>query len=257
MIELAVPRRFRLEPVPSSHPAPPLLAELSLVMPAFDEEAGIERVVQEARERLAERCGRFEIVVVDDGSRDATPRVLEKLRRHVPELRVLTQPGNLGYSAALRRGLRAARFDPVLYVDADGQFDLADLDRAAPLLAEGVDLVAGFRVRRADPLPRRIASAGFNLLVRLVLGVRARDVDCAFKLFRRRFVVETPLVADGFLIDTEIFARARRAGRRIVQLPVRHRPRLAGRSTVRFAAIWQSLRSLAALRRSLRLTDAG
>jgi dolichol-phosphate mannosyltransferase len=170
----------------------------------------------------------------------------------MPELTVLTQPRNSGYAAALGRGLLAARYDPVLYTDADGQFDLADLGAAYRLLGDDVELVAGYREVRADPLPRRVAAAGFNALVRLLLGVRARDVDCAFKLFRRRFFDRVQLASDGFLIDTEIFARAERARLGIVQLPVRHRPRRAGRSTVRLRTVWTSWRQLLALRRRLR-----
>jgi 4-amino-4-deoxy-L-arabinose transferase-like glycosyltransferase len=236
---------------PAGAPRRELLRELSLVLPAYDEEHGIERVLREARARLAERCARFEIVVVDDGSRDSTPARLAAAQREIPELVVVTQSRNLGYGAALARGFRVARFDPVLYTDADGQFDLADLDRAAPLLADGVDFVAGYRARRADPWTRRLASAGFNLLARLAIGIRARDVDCAFKLFRRRFLDATPLTSRGFLIDTELYARASIDGRRFAQLPVTHRPRAAGRSTVRLAAVWRSARELYELRREL------
>lgn len=229
-----------------------LLGELSLVMPALNEEAGIARVVLAARDALASRCGRFEIVVVDDGSTDATPQLLALLAAQVAELRVVTHETNRGYAAALVSGLGAARFDPVAYTDADGQFDLADLDRAVPLFADGADMVAGYRARRADPWTRKAASFGFNLLARLATGIRARDVDCAFKLFRRSFLDSIRLASDGFLIDTELFARARQADKKVLQLPVTHLPRLAGRSTVRFGAVWSSARELLALRRTLR-----
>ena len=241
---------------PRAAPPGKLLRELTLVMPAFNEEAGIEQVVVAARAALAERCERFEIVVVDDGSNDSTPSRLRTVRRRVPELRVLTQPTNLGYGAALARGLRASRFDPVLYTDADGQFDLADLDRAVPLLA-GADLVAGYRAERADAWLRKLASAGFNLLARLVLGIEARDVDCAFKLFRRAFLDRLHLVSTGFLVDSEIYARACRSRAVVRQLPVRHLARLAGRSTVRLTAVWKSGRDLVALRARLRAERRG
>ena len=228
------------------------IPQLSLVMPAFNEEAGIAVVLDEYREVLGRLCARFEIVVVDDGSTDSTALRLAAARERVPELRVVTHGRNLGYAAAVARGLAAARFDPILYTDADGQFDLGDLEAAHALLGPEIDLVAGYRVDRADPWLRRFAAAGFNLLVRALLDIRARDVDCAFKLFRRRFFDSVSLASDGFLVDAEIYARARRAGLRIAQLPVRHRPRRAGRSTVRLAAVWTSWRQLLALRRRLR-----
>ena len=220
-------------------------------MPAYNEEAGIRAVLVEARSALAARCARFEIVVVDDGSTDATGDLLARATS-APEIVVLTHSRTLGYSAALSRGLRAARFDPVLYTDSDGQFDLADLDRALPLLTGEIEMVAGYRERRADPWIRKTASAGFNFLARLLLGVRARDVDCAFKLFRRSFLERLTFSSDGFLIDAEIYARARLDGVRYRQLPVRHRARTAGRSSIRWSVVGRSLRELLELRRALR-----
>lgn len=227
--------------------------EISLVLPVFNEAEGIVAVLREADAALGERFARHEIVVVDDGSVDSTPALLRELGGELDSLRVFTQPANLGYAAALIRGFAAARCETIVYTDADGQFDLADLDVALPLLEPGVELVAGFRARRADPLLRRFASAGFNHLARWLLPIRARDIDCAFKLFRRSFFDKVRLSSTGFLIDSEIYARARLAGVEIRQLPVRHRPRRAGRSTVRFGAVGKSFRELLALRRRLRL----
>ena len=127
------------------------IAELSLVMPAYNEEAGIRAVLAEARSALAARCARFEIVVVDDGSTDATGELLARATT-ATEIVVLTHSRNLGYSAALSRGLRAARYDPVLYTDSDGQFDLADLDRALPLAGQRLEVEPDqLAVRRARP----------------------------------------------------------------------------------------------------------
>jgi len=226
--------------------------ELSLVLPAYNEEASIEEVLVEARGELAKRCARFEIVVVDDGSTDRTADRLTAVAERIPELRVVPHEANRGYSAALRTGFGAARFDPVLYTDADGQFDLADLDRAIGPLRDGADLVAGYRADRADPWIRKLASWVFNRIARAVVGVRARDVDCAFKLFRLEFLRKLDLKSEGFLIDTEIYLRARRLGAKIVQLPVRHRRRRGGASTVRWSSVTSSLRELARLRRTLR-----
>ena len=221
-------------------------------MPAFNEQAALPRALAEASAALEALCERWEIVVVDDGSTDDTPRLLAATARREPRIRVLVQRPNQGYGAALVRGFRSCAYAAIFYTDADGQFDLRELAVAYPLLA-GADMVAGWRRVRRDPWRRRVASAVFNWLQsRLLRGVPLRDVDCAFKLFRRSFFQQVDLSSRGFLIDAELAARARRAGLRVVQLPVTHRPRLAGRSTVRPATVCRTLAQLWALTRALR-----
>ncbi len=220
-------------------------------MPAFNEEAVLPQSLAEATAALERLCDDWELVVVDDGSTDATPQLLAAAARREPRLRILTQETNRGYAAALIRGFQACRCAAIFYTDADAQFDLGDLARAYPLLATA-DMVAGWRQDRQDPWPRRLLSAGYNWLQRRLLGTRARDVDCAFKLFRRSFFERVELTSSGFLIDAELYARARLAGLRVVQLPVRHRQRAAGRSTIRPGTLWRSLAQLWSLARALR-----
>ncbi len=136
-----------------------------------------------------------------------------------PRLRILTQQTNQGYAAALIRGFNSCRCDAIFYTDADAQFDLGDLARAYPLLAHA-DMVAGWRQDRQDSWLRKALAAGFNVLQRSLLGTQARDVDCAFKLFRRSFFERIELSSSGFLIDAELYGRANLAGLRVVQLPV-------------------------------------
>lgn len=235
--------------MPSSPVRP--IPELSVVLPAFNEEAALPISLAAASAALEELADRWEIVVVDDGSTDATPAILSEAARRDPRIRTLRQPVNRGYSAALIRGFLDCRYEAVFYTDADGQFDLRELASAYPLLA-GADMVAGWRQDRCDPWGRRFASGVYNLLQGTVLGVRARDVDCAFKLFRRSFFERVTLSSEGFLIDSELYARAARQGLRVAQLPVTHHPRIAGRSTVRLATVWRSLVQLARLAHTLR-----
>jgi glycosyltransferase involved in cell wall biosynthesis len=230
-----------------------MIPELSVVMPAYNEEAVLPSSLAEAFQALDTIAESWELVVVDDGSTDQTAPVLRELSAREPRLRVLTQPRNLGYSAALIRGFAACQYEAIFYTDADAQFDLREIALAYPLLSNA-EMVAGWRRQRRDPWIRRFASAFFNRLQRAVLGARAKDVDCAFKLFRRSFFQRIQLSSRGFLIDAEMYARAARAGLRVVQLPVTHRARTAGRSSVRPSTVIRTLVELGRLRGSLRST---
>lgn len=227
------------------------IPELSVVMPAFNEEEVLPRSLAEATATLDDLCDDWELVIVDDGSTDATSQVLAAAALQQPRLRILTQQTNQGYAAALIRGFNSCRCDAIFYTDADAQFDLGDLARAYPLLAHA-DMVAGWRQDRQDSWLRKALAAGFNVLQRSLLGTQAKDVDCAFKLFRRSFFERIELSSSGFLIDAELYGRANLAGLRVVQLPVRHRPRPAGRSSIRPGTLWRSLFQLWSLSSSLR-----
>jgi glycosyltransferase involved in cell wall biosynthesis len=225
---------------------------LSIVLPAFNEEANIEAAVRHALEaggRLAPPC---EVIAVDDGSRDGTGGVLARLDPELGgRLVVVTHPANRGYGAALRAGFAAARGELVFYTDSDNQFDLGELEGFLPLM-ERCDAVLGWRIDRQDPALRRLVSGVFNRLSALLLGVPARDLNCSFKLFRGERLAELPLRSDDFFIDTEIVALLHRAGWRWEQRGVRHYPRRAGRSTVRPADVPRTLAALARMWRRLR-----
>lgn len=227
-----------------------LIPELSAVMPAYNEQAILPLALDEAIDALSDLCERWELIVVDDGSTDATPKILAERSRRDPRLRVVTQRPNQGYTRALARGFTEARYEAVFYTDADAQFDLREVAHLYPHLDEA-DMVSGYRVRRRDPWVRLLTSAVYNRLQSMVLGVRARDVNCAFKLFRRSFFDAVRIESDGFLVDAELYARAKRAGLSWAQVGVRHRPREQGSSTVRPGTVVETLRELWRLRRSL------
>jgi glycosyltransferase involved in cell wall biosynthesis len=229
-------------------PAP----ELSLVFPVFDEEDNIGPLLATAV-ALGRRLGRrFEIIVVDDGSRDASAaRIAAAVASH-PEIVSVQHAANRGYGAALRSGLRAARGDLVFFSDADLQFDL---DELSELLAhtDSFDVVAGVRTPRRDAFGRRVIAHVWGTLVGLLFGLSLRDIDCAFKVFRREVLEAIPIASIGAFVNTEILVRARAAGFRIRQVPVTHHPRRAGRAkgaTPR--VIVRALVELATLYRELR-----
>jgi len=220
---------------------------LSVVIPARDEEGCIASTVEHLHLELRLQNVPHEIIVVDDGSTDGTAALLRDLGAHDERLRVITHADNLGYGAAIAHGFARATFPLVCFSDADGQYDPEDV-RAFLERIDGADLVVGYRVRRADSGLRRLLSNGYNVLARLLVGVPLRDLNCAFKLMHRDTFRRLGVESTGFIVNADLVVRARSAGLVIVEVPVRHRPRRAGRSTVRPFHVLSGLVGLAKLR---------
>ena len=205
--------------------------ELSVVLPAYNEAGSIGRVVEEMTGYLGNADLSHEIHVVDDGSDDRTISVLQSLRARVPALCVLRHRRNLGYGAALRTGLAAARGDYVLLADGDGQFGVNGLEQMWRRRHEA-DLVLGYRNPRRDPRVRRAAGWLYGrVIVPLVFGGSFRDVNCGFKLLRRRVVEQMELRSHGALFSAELLTRARLAGATWIEVGVDHFPRTRGAAT--------------------------
>ncbi len=207
-----------------------LPGSLTLVLPAHDEEANLALVVEQALAVLPAFAADFEIVVVDDGSRDRTGRIADALASRDGRIRVIHHPRNRGYGDALTSGFAASSCDYVMFMDSDRQFDIADLRLLSPFVGD-YDIVAGFRLERSDPLHRRVMAEAFNVVVRLLFGVHLRDIDCAFKVFRGGLLRSLELSEPGALINTEIQAKARRQDARLIQVGVHHYPRVAGQAS--------------------------
>jgi glycosyltransferase involved in cell wall biosynthesis len=203
--------------------------ELSIVLPAFDEEANIERALRAAGKAAERLCDRHEIIVVDDGSTDGTAELVRSAIRDDPRIRLVCHPENRGYGHALRSGFEAAELDLIFFTDADNQFDLEELEVFLPFI-EHVDVVAGFRINRQDPLLRRFLARGWNAIVRVLFYVPVRDIDCAFKLFRRDVFDDINLEAMGAMVSTELMVRLARSGKSVMEIGVTHLPRTAGRA---------------------------
>jgi glycosyltransferase involved in cell wall biosynthesis len=168
--------------------------------------------------------------IVNDGSTDDTAGIADRLAGEIPQVRVIHHPGNLGYGLALQSGFRAATKELIFYTDGDSQFNVAELTDILPLI-DRYDIVSCYRINRQEGLVRKLNAFCWTRLVCLLFGLRLRDIDCAFKLYRRSLFEGMRLVSTGALIDTEILARAARKGCTIVQRGVRHYPRVAGRPT--------------------------
>jgi glycosyltransferase involved in cell wall biosynthesis len=230
----------------------PVLTSLSIVLPSYDEAPNVAAAVAEAR-RAGERFAlRHEVIVVDDGSSDGTGEIAAALAARDARVRVVAHEHNRGYGGAVRSGIMASQFDWVLLTDGDLQFDLGELEDFVPLAAEH-DLVAGFRIDRADPVARRLAAHAWNGLMRRSFGVAVRDVDCAFKLMRGEAVRALELESDGAMVSTELLVRGGLAGWRTTEVGVHHRPRPAGEPTGGdLAVIVRAFRERRALLRRLR-----
>lgn len=218
-------------------------ARLSLIMPAYNEAAGIADAVAEAHEALVGLGYEFELLVVDDGSSDGTGAIVAELAALWPRVRLLTHSTNLGYGAALRTGFEAARHDLVAFTDADGQFFLDDLEDLVTLARE-CPVAVGRRVDRKDPWRRRFLSWGYNALVRLFLGTGVRDCDCALKVFQRDALQYLLPNSTGFFVNSEMLCRARQLGFAVAEVGVRHRPRRSGVSKVSLAEVPRTFATL-------------
>lgn len=222
-----------------------MVPSLSVVLPAYNESGNIVQVLTRALEVLPELAEEYEIIVVDDGSADDTAEIALDVARSAPPgvIRVLRHQRNRGYGSAIRSGLRAAGSDLVFYTDADNQFDIGELHWFLPSI-EQADVVVGFRVYRYDTPLRSFLSLGYNLLVTILFRVRVRDVDCAYKLFRREVLEKIHIDSEDFFVDTELVARARKWNFRIVEKGVRHYPRTAGETTVQPGDIPRTLKTV-------------
>ena len=213
----------------SSSP-PPGKPSISVFFPCHNEQDAIEALVRKTCDFLAGRTNEFEVLIVDDGSTDETGVIADRLAAEIPHVRVIHHPTNRGYGAALQSGFLNARNDLIFYTDGDGQFDITELAVILPLI-EHHDIVSCYRLRRHEGLMRRFNAWGWSIVVRLLLGLHLRDIDCAFKLYRRGVIVKIEMKSMGALIDAEMLARATRHGFSIVQHGVHHYPRRSGQSS--------------------------
>ena len=221
----------------------PRAARVSIVLPAYNEEENILTSLHQIEDKVAPHVQDYEIIVVNDGSQDRTASVCEESAKKNPRIRIIHHPQNKGYGASLRDGFLAARLDAVFFTDADNQFDVSEIRYLLPLL-DRYDVITGFRIYRYDSVLRCMASWCYNRLVRLVFGVRVRDVDCAFKLMKKEIFQKIRLHSNNFFICTELLAKARFYGFLINEIGVRHYPRMAGRTSVRPSDIPRTLRTL-------------
>jgi len=203
---------------------------LSVVFPAYNDAGTIASMVVAARIAARQLTHDFEILVVNDGSRDHTAEVLGELERIIPELRVVHHTKNRGYGGALRTGFASASKALIFYTDGDAQYDPRELRALVERMDEGVDFVNGYKMGRSDPLHRVLIGRIYHWTVRLAFGLRLRDVDCDFRLFRKSILDRVELTKSSGVICVELMKKVQDAGFRILEVPVHHYHRAYGKS---------------------------
>lgn len=206
------------------------LNSLSVVLPVYNEERNIDHVLKSIFSVMPAVTGDLEVIVSDDGSKDKTQDILKNWVIQDARVKVVRHDRNLGYGAALRSGFEAAQKEWVFLMDADRQFDPAEIGKCL-VFCQDSDLVAGFRMMRKDPWYRVFLGAVFNFFIRIFFGIRLKDINCGFKLFRKNILEGAPLLSRGALISAELLLRAQKNRARIVEVGVTHYPRPFGMQT--------------------------
>lgn len=200
------------------------------MLPACNEEAAIGATLRSVIDAVSAWTPDFEVIVVNDGSKDMTQTIVETIASEHPQVRLINHETNKGYGAALVSGFSACSKSLIFFMDSDGQFDIHDLASFFPLI-DVYDAVLGYRADRKDTWMRKVNAWGWKMLVRLVFGLKVYDIDCAFKLYRGQFFRDFRLETRGAMINTEILYKFTHAGYTYTQIDVNHYPRNGGKAT--------------------------
>ncbi len=229
------------------------MLSLSIVLPAYNEETNVENAVNEVSAVAQQLDMDHEIILVNDGSTDRTGEVARELAERIPNLRIVEHFPNRGYGGALKAGFASASKELIAFFPADKQFDFREVEVLLRRIKDA-DIVCGYRANRRDNVIRKLNAFGWKMVVRLLLGNLCRDIDCGFKVFRRRILSQVKMVSDGAMVDTELLAGARARGFNIVEEPLTHLPRTSGEATgANFKVIAKAFRDLVQFR--LRLSQ--
>ncbi|MCE5299747.1 MAG: glycosyltransferase family 2 protein [Spirochaetia bacterium] len=198
--------------------------------PAYNEEQNIVPLAEKTSGVLASICEDYEVIIVNDGSKDRTAEVSAELAKRDSHVRVINHEKNKGYGGAVKTGLNSAKFEWVFFTDGDGQFDVEEI-RELVKLSDKNDFIVGYRIKRADPFNRKLNAFMWGTMVKLLFRFWVKDVDCAFKLMKKEIIERAQVESEGALISTELLAKATRMGYKIAEVGVHHYPRRAGTQT--------------------------
>lgn len=206
------------------------LSSVSIIFPAYNEEENIANSVNNAISAFSKYFENVTVIPVNDGGHDATGEIIDAMAAEDERVKPVHHEVNKGYGSALRSGFKAAKNDYIFFSDSDGQFDLEEITRLLEHI-DSYDLVLGYRAHRADPFHRKLNAWAWGSLVRLLFRIKVKDIDCAFKLFRRSIFDEIKLQSGGAMVNTELLALAKKRGFSMINVPVSHYPRELGQQT--------------------------
>jgi len=221
---------------------------VSAMFPCYNDATTIGGLIDDVHDVLAPLVDELEVIVVNDGSSDASREVLDALHTTRPWLQVIHHERNRGYGGALLSGFAAARHEWIFYTDGDAQYDAREAALLVPLATDEVDVVQGYKMGRGDTLLRKVIGRCYHHVVKLMFRLPGRDTDCDFRLFRRALLLERPLTSTSGVICVEMMRSFSDQGARFVEAPVHHYFRPHGKSQFfRIPAIARSARELLAL----------
>lgn len=234
----------------------PKLNELSVFYPAYNESARIAKTIENTFAHLPNVAKKFEVIIVNDGSKDDTAKVVEGLMKKYKELRMITHNPNKGYGEALKTGFASSQYEWVVFTDSDGQFNFGEIGEFIKTQNKtNADLVIGYYKKREVPFYRKFNSQLWQLIVYVLFGLKVRDIDCAFKLINQKVIKSvTPLESGrGAFISSEFLIKSKKKGFKIVEIPITHYPRAGGKGTgANLDVIIQSFVDLFSLWKKLR-----
>lgn len=203
---------------------------LSVFFPAHNEKENIQALTEKTVQVLSGLVEDFEVLIIDDGSKDGTREIADDLAEKFPQVRAIHHETNRGYGGAVKTGIASCTKDWIFFTDGDGQFDIAEISLLLKETSDA-DAVVGYRINRQDPPHRKLFAFCWGRLIQLLFGFHVRDLDCAFKLFRRKYFEGVELKAEGAVITVEIFSILKHNNAKIKQVGVHHYPRSAGQQS--------------------------
>lgn len=229
------------------------ISEISVFFPAVNEEKNIKATVLSAKKVLEKDADKWEIIIIDDGSTDATGRISDELSQKDRHIRVIHHKVNKGYGGALKTGFKNAKYEWVAFTDSDGQFDFSEISKFIDKTDEA-DLILGYRLNRADSFLRKLFTFGWSLLARVLLGLTAKDYSCGFKLIKKEvFEKVQPLVGEEKVTQIEMLVKAKKLGFKYAEVGVHHYPRKHGSATgAKLSVAFKSIIELFKLWKKLR-----
>lgn len=206
------------------------LPELSLFLPAYNEEENIKNTVSDALKVLKKVATKYEVLVINDGSKDKTGEIVKEMMKSNKHIRMITNSPNRGYGGAFKSGLYGSKYDLVSFIDSDGQFDYSEITKLIPHI-RSYDLVIGYRMDRKDPIHRSINAFIWKVWMWMLFGLWVKDIDCAFKLIKKSVIEDVELVTESALTSAEFLIKTEMKGYKWKQVGVHHYPRKAGQQT--------------------------